>query len=454
MSACELPDREPWKSARPTSTRYQVVALLCAAAIIAYLSRNCLSVAQGKISEELSIPLVPMGWVMGTFFWSYALGQIPAGWLGHVWGSRGALAVYAAVWSLACGAMGLASGFWMLVAVQFVFGLGQAGLFPCAAAVISHWLPASRRAMSSGLLAGSQSLGGALGSALTGGLLAGVLFGLQIPAWTWRGVYALYALPGLLWAVLFLIWFRDRPTEHRRVNQAELAIIAAAVAQRPSDADRTGTPWSAVVSSLDMWLIFGQQFFRAAGYIFFATWFPKFLQETRGVSLEAAGALTALPLLAVVAGSPSGGLVVDYLWNRTGSRRLSRQVVAVGAMLVSAACIAAAYFIADAVPAVLVISAGSFAAGFGGSCGYTVTIEKAGRHVAPIFGAMNMCGNIGAAICPVVVAWIAERTGQWNLVLLFFVAVYLGAAGCWSLLNPEGAVDEQPPRLATKALPP
>lgn len=420
--------------APPTSARWIVLAALCAAATIAYVGRTCLGLVQQPIREELGIKLVPMGWVMGMFFWSYAFAQIPAAWLGHVWGSRAALAFYAAAWSLACAAMGLANGFWALIIAQLCFGTAQAGLFPCAGAIIAKWASISRRAVSSGLLGGFQSVGGALGSAMTGALLAGVLFDYEFPAMHWRWIYALYALPGLVWAAWFFYWFRDQAVDHGGVNEAELALLPH---EEEESASTHSPAWWRIALRFDLWMIYGQQFMRAAGYIFFATWFPEFLQQTRGVTLEEAGLLTALPLLAVVVGAPTGGVIVDFLWNRTHSRRLSRQVVAVAAMSACAGCIALAYFVDDAMLAVLVIAAGAFCAALGGPAGYTVTIDKSGPAVAPIFGAMNMFGNLGAAICPVVVAWIAQTTGDWNVVLIFFALIYVGAAVFWMLLNPE-----------------
>lgn len=435
---------------RATITRYIVLAGLCVAAMIAYVGRNCLGLAENPISRELNISLKPMGWVMGTFFWTYALAQIPAGWLGHVWGPRKALALYALLWSVACFAMGAAAGFWSLIAAQLAFGIGQAGLFPCAAAVISRWIPEKRRAIASGLLGGSQSLGGAIGTALTGALLAGTIgfwwgdtfiefLGVAV---NWRTLYAIYAVPGILWAMWFFLWFRDRPQDHRAVNKAELALYGAKVADTTAAAEPApATPWGKVLTNFDVWMIFGQQFCRAAGYIFFPTWFPRFLQETRGLSIEASGWMAAQPLLAIVVGCPLGGWIADQIYHRTGSKRLSRQGVAITAMLGSAGCIFAAYFAQDARQAVNLMTAGAFLAGLGGSCGYAVTIDKAGQFVAPIFGAMNMAGNLAAAICPVVVAWIAEEIG-WNIVLMLFVAIYIGAAVCWGLLNPEGTIDD------------
>src|SRR5437763_13589946 len=66
--------------------------------------------------------------------------------------------------------------------------------------------------------------------------------------------------------------------------------------------------------------ICGKQFFYAAGMIFFASWFPTYLRETRGLALGRAGVLTSLPLLAIVVGCLVGGVVSDWIYARTGSR--------------------------------------------------------------------------------------------------------------------------------------
>ena len=435
---------EPTESQLPTNrashVRYFVLAWLSVAATVAYIGRNCLGVAVGDIRGELGISVGEMGLVLSAFFWSYALAQIPCGWLGHVWGTRRALTVFALTWSVACAAMGFATGAWSLVVFQLLFGVAQAGIFPCSAAAITQWLPTSRRAIASGSLGSFMSIGGAIGVALTGFALSWI---------SWRWVFVIFALPGFIWAIGFYIWFRNRPEEHSAVSQDELKLIRADDPnQKPAKTDPHPLQHGlnvmlAVILSFDMWMICGQQFFRGAGYIFFATWFPTYLVETRGVSTAESGYLTALPLMAVVAGCLLGGLLVDRIWNRTGSRRLSRQAVALVAMLGCAVFIGIAYFVHHPLAAVLLISTGTFFASLGGPCAYTVTMDKAGQHVAPIFGTMNMCGNFGAAVCPLVVAWMAEWLGQWDLVLLLFVGIYVAAAVCWSLLDPNGTFLER-----------
>jgi nitrate/nitrite transporter NarK len=202
------------------------------------------------------------------------------------------------------------------------------------------------------------------------------------------------------------------------------------------------TPWGQILTSFSMWMICGQQFFRAAGNIFYMTFFPTYLQEGRGISVASSGILTSLPLLTFVVGNFLGGIVVDWVLQRTGSRRWSRQGVAIVAMLGCGLCTLCAYFVQEMNLAMTLISVSMFFAGLGGACGYTVTIDKGGQHVAPIFGMMNMMGNLGAALLPVVVGMMFDA-GLYGTVLILMAGIYVSAALCWMLLNPNGTVFEE-----------
>lgn len=435
----------------PTRARFKVLTLLCLVAAVAYISRNAISVPAKLIQEELDISQTQMGWVMSAFFWSYALSQIPSGWIAHVWGTRRSLTAFAVLWSIATALTGMVTGFGMLIGVRLIFGISQAGIFPCCASTISRWLPHARRGLASGLLGSFMSIGSAFGAFSIGLLLAGFqIGGNQIPGLNWRMIMYLCAVPGVVWAIVFYYWFRDRPEKHRGVNAAELELIRGDEIPTPAEQTKDQekeehaepTPWDQILTSFSMWMICGQQFFRAAGNIFYMTWFPVYLQEARGISLASSGLLTSLPLLTFVVGNFLGGVVVDWVLQRTGSRRWSRQGVAIVAMLGCGLCTLCAYFVQEMTLAMTLISVSMFFAGLGGACGYTVTIDKGGQHVAPIFGMMNMTGNLGAALLPVIVGVMFDA-GWYETVLILMAGIYVSAAVCWMLLNPNGTVFEE-----------
>jgi MFS family permease len=174
--------------------------------------------------------------------------------------------------------------------------------------------------------------------------------------------------------------------------------------------------------------------------VFFMTWFPTFLQKTRDVSLLGSGILTTVAGVGGVIGSLSGGFFSDWLLQRTGNSRLSRQGIAVMGMGACSLLIVLSYFAQDINQSIALITLGAFCATFGGVSGYTVAISYGGRHVATVFSTMNMCGNIGAALFPITAGWLVARTGNWNLILFLFAGVMAIDAVCWSLLNPRGTL--------------
>ena len=428
-----------------------MLAWLCVAAALSYLSRNAIAVAESTVRGDLGLTKEQSGWLMSAFFISYAVCQIPGAWVGQRFGARRALPAFAVVWSIATAATA-AGGFFVLIATRVAKGVSQAGLFPVSTGVIARWFPRTGQAFATGALASFMSLGGAVGAGLTGWLVVEI---------GWRWMFVLYGLPGLLWAASFWGWFREAPREHGSVNAAERQLIelelpAARAGELRSPAPTAPArlsgdlplpappmPWLPLLSSPAMWCICGQQFFRAAGYMFFTSWFATYLQESRGVTIAKSGLLTMLPLLAVVLGSLAGGVMSDAVLRRTGSRRLARQVVAVVSLGLCAALTCSAYFFSDALAAVLIISAGGFCAAVAGPCSYTITIDMGGEHVPTVNSVMNLCGNVGAMLFPLAVPWLLRETGSWNAVLLSFGALYIAAALCWWGLRPEGTVFAQ-----------
>ncbi len=444
----------------PTRTRFGVLAWLCAAAALAYISRNAIAVAESTVRTDLNLTKDQTGMLMSVFFFSYALCQIPTAQLSQRWGSRKALPIFMVISSIATALTAFSGSLWALTITRGFKGIGQAGLFPACTMTIAKWFPKTGRGFGTGALGGFMSVGGAIGAWLTG-LMLELLEPAVGRGWSWRLVFLVFSLPGLLWAAGFWLWFRNEPEQHQSVNAAELDLIrgptetppapaepaaAASVAadvRRRTPAPPERTPWLALYSSPALWWICGQQTFRAAGYMFFTSWFATYLQETRGVTIARSGFLTMLPLLATVIGSLLGGATSDLIFKRTNSLNLARKGMAVVCQTVCAALIGVAFFIQETNLAVLIISLGSFCAALAGPCAYTITIDMGQKHVATVNSTMNMCGNLGAWAFPIAVPVLLRQFGNWDAVLLVFGGTYLVSAVFWLLLNPNGNIVDQ-----------
>lgn len=409
--------------------RHIVLAGLCAAAALAYFTRNGVAPAESTIRAELGLTKEESGMLMSAFFWPYALCQIPAALLARRMGTRWALALYGGLWSLATAGLSIGNVLVMTASRAFM-GVAQAGLVPVSTAAMARWFPRSAQASASGAFSGFMSVGSIVAAPLTAWLV--VTCG-------WRWMFVWYAVPGLVWALWFALWYRNSPAEHPAANGAERQWIMQDGNGAAQGA--TAVPWGLLARSPAMWCLCLQQFCRAAGYMFFASWFATYLQEARGVTILRSGWLTTLPLLADVTGCMAGGVLSDALLKHRGSARLARQGLSAAALLMCAGLIFAAWRAADPLMAVLVISAGMFCAAVANPCLAATVMRLGGPHVAAVSAVTNMCGNFGAASFPLAVPWLLAHAGGWNAVLGAFGALYIVGAVFWLLMKVERAMD-------------
>jgi len=400
--------------------------------MLAYAQRFQLGLGVKRMQADLDLSDGQMGWAMGAFFISYAALQIPGGRIAEHWGSRAALALCVTLCSVAAGATGAVVGLTTLVIARAVTGAGQAGIFPATTASFARWFPSGERAIASGLLAGFMSLGAAGASALTGALL-------QVTTWRW--IFLIVAIPGLVWSIGFWLWYRDRPEDHSQVSAKELAAIRGAVVETSNQKDHVEPiPWGALIRSKPMWLIAWQQFFRAAGYALFATWFTRFMGEVHALTEAEAAIWNTAPLLSVVAGSWIGGFASDWLLRVTGSRGIGRKLTAAVTMFGCGAMFLVALYQTSAVAAISWIAAAAFLGAVAGPVAYAITIDMGGNHVPTVFSIMNMSGNIGAASFPILVPYVVKLRGNWSDVLVLVAGIYALGGLCWLALNPSGTV--------------
>ncbi|MBP3960387.1 MFS transporter [Gemmata sp. G18] len=411
--------------------RYQLLSFLCAATVIAYLQRSALGVPSKAIESELGLTAQDMGLVWLAWYAGYAAFQLPAGWIADRLGSKSALITFAVLWSTLTAVVGAATSFTGLWVLWGLMGIAQAGIFVCATKAIGATFPRTEHALASGALACCMAGGAALSQFVTGRLLGPL---------AWQEILVVYAVPGLVWAFVFaLVVPRPEQPPPESEVPGDWALVPPAPAEPPAPAQ-----WSRLLTDRNMLLLCAQQFQRAGAVALFFTWFPRYLQETKGVSVASSGGLAAWPLLAGMLGGLLGGTISDWLLVRTGNPRLSRQGLAACATTVCAGVSLAAFYADDANTAVLLISVAAFCGYASGVSAYATALSMGGKRVAPVFATMNMAGNIGAGLFPFVVGQLVGGTGNWNLTLLLFAGMFAGSAVCWTLLNPKGTLFEEP----------
>jgi len=402
---------------RPTRARRTMVGFALGAMAVAYLDRICISTAAPAMKADLGLDDAEMGYVFSAFILAYALFEVPSGWLADRFGSRLMLTRIVVWWSAMTAATGATQGFASLLAVRWLFGMGEAGALPSLTRAFGRWLPVRERGRAFGLTLMAAGLGGAATQPIVVAILERV---------SWRHAFPIFGCVGLAFAASWWIWFRDDPRDHAAVNAAELAEIGC----DPPSAAHPRMPWRAFVRSRTLAALAAMYFGSIYGWYFYLTWLPTYLMRGRGFDLAAVGWLAAGPLVAIATGSLVGGVLADTLARRLGARIGLRLPGLVGLPLAALAILAAASAHDPRTSAFCLAAAAGLAA-LGVAAAWSACLAIGGRHAGAVSGAMNTFGNLGGAMSPVVVGWCLTTWSSWNAPLYTVAAMYGLAAVCW-----------------------
>ena len=417
-------------STEPTHARRTLLGLIFTLTVITYLDRLCISAGMLSIGSEFNFTPDQMGWIFSAFTIAYAAFEIPGGWLGDRFGARLALTRVVLWWSAFTVLTGATFGFWSLLVIRFLFGMGEAGAFPNIARAVSRWFPQREqgRAMS------VSFVGLAIGSSITAPL---VLTLLQWQSWRW--VFAELGVIGALWCVAWHRWFRDLPEKHPSVNEAELKLIRAD-GKELEQSHRI--PWKTLFTSANLAFICLMYFAYAYSLYFYITWLPTYLFEARGFSVNSTKWLSAAPWLVSALAFWIGGWATDWLARRTGNLKLARCGIGAFGYAASAITLVTVARVEDGRTAALLLA---LALGFQTitvSAAWAVCLDVGRKYAGVVTGCMNTVGNIGGAIAPLVVGYAVKSWGSWTRPFYIMAAVFVLGVVMWLLVDPRKSVLE------------
>jgi MFS family permease len=249
--------------APPGRGYWPIVALLAAALFINYVDRGAVPTAAPLIQDELGLSPRQLGLLFSAFFWSYALLQVPVGWLAERIGAQRVLACGLAIWACATLLVGVAHSFAMLLGLRVLLGIGESAGFPCVSKLLAVAVPVGSLGGANGIVAFAYMLGPAVGS-YCGGLLM-VHFG-------WRAAFWAFGALSLLW---LLPW--------SRVRLPRAAATASGTA---------GPTLPALLRQRSLWGTSLGLFSTNYAFYFMLTWLPYIVMRDRGFSIAAMAALT------------------------------------------------------------------------------------------------------------------------------------------------------------------
>lgn len=442
------------QNAKPTTVRYTVLAWACSLSMLTYIDRVCIKTVGSDMQADLGIDKSAFGWVFGAFGLAYAVFEVPSGWLGDRFGPRAVLVRIVLWWSLFTALTGCVWKFsyqlgyvpmpefladWLdpipltfsslvlLVIVRFLFGMGEAGAYPNTARALRNWFPYTRRGLAQGLLWSFGRWGGAIAPPL-----------ILIFAWPygWQGAFILFGIVGAVWAVLFGYNFRNSPTENPAVNEAERAFIL----EKGDEQVKLALSWRAMLSSRSLWFLCAMYLCSNAGWCFFITWDVEYYKQVLHLDGTALVIASGAPLFFGGIACLAGGLVTDRqvrFWGPRWGRTLQGCLAyAFGGIFFVLALLAADF------PALSVtcLCLASFGKDFAMAVSWSTCIDVGHRYSGTVSGFMNGVGNLGTAIAPPIIGYLAGKRGEWGLALVFSASLFFTASICWLFINPRKVI--------------
>jgi len=404
--------------------RYRVLILLFFLIFITYLDRISISFFETQIGSEFHLNHTQWGFIFGAFLLSYALFEIPSGAWGDRIGQRAAFIRIVIWWSIFTAFTGLTVGFFSLLLVRFLFGMGEAGAFPNAAGAVSRWFPAQEtsRGISivwSGMFAGSAA--------------APFLVMKIADAYSWRAPFFVNGLIGILWVLVCISWFKNNPSEMKRIPDTERTFIEA---NRRYSKHSQKHPWEKVLKNRSLLALVLVHSAASCASYFFLFWMPSYLKNARFFSKNEILWTYTIAYLSATIGCFFSGHLSDWLIKRKGIK-FGRRSVGFTLLSVCGLSILTQTFISNHMTIITVLTIGVFFLSPMGIPAYGTCVDIGSHRAGTIAGIMNFFAQLTSFLFVVVFGKLVDASEGFRLPVYILAAVLLLCSFGWFLVDPS-----------------
>ncbi|WP_436883756.1 MFS transporter [Mammaliicoccus sciuri] len=379
-----------------------ILIFLFLAGVINYLDRSALSVAAPFIQEDLKLTPGQMGIIFSSFSIGYAIFNFVGGVASDKFGAKITLFVAMIVWSLFSGAIVLVVGFVSLFIVRIMFGMGEGPLSATINKMVNNWYPPSKRATAVGLANSGTPLGGAISGPIVGYIALHL---------GWRVSFVAIMVIGLIWAISWWFFAKEKPDYIEETKIDEKADIAPVTTFKLGYYLKNPT------------VLFTAFAFFAYNYIlfFFLTWFPSYLVDARNLSIENMSLITVIPWVLGFLGLAMSGIVSDFVYKHTVQKGVlfSRKVVLVVCLFLSAVCIGISGIVTTTAGAVTLVALSVLFLYLTGAIYWAIVQDVVdSNNVGSVGGFMHLLANTAGIVGPTITGYIIQTTGTYTAAFL------------------------------------
>jgi ACS family glucarate transporter-like MFS transporter len=420
--------------------RYILVTFTFLISVLMYVDRACIGAAKGSVSDEFSLNNIQWAWVMAAFTLGYALLQNPGGRFADKKGPRLVMTSIITVWSLLTALTGAAWNFISMVLIRFFFGAGEAGAFPTLSKVVYKWFPVKERGIIQGINFSGSRIGGALAYPIVVALIAIV---------GWRGSFFIFGAAGLVFALVWWLYFRNSPEESNLVSEKEKNYILE-TRQKDETLKKGNLSFVQTLKSKNMLLAMIQYIGSNFTFYFTLTWMFPYLKEAMQSSGTTASFWAMAPLIGGAIGNWVSGLLVDRIY-KSGNLKLSRRLPAIIGFVLAAIGVILMTNAQSDINRVIFLTLAIFGADMTLSPSWAFCIDIGKENAGAVSGTMNMAGNLGAFTSILAFGYLADGLIQSGVDpkqalagndMFFYICAGLSIISiiAWLLMNPNKSI--------------
>lgn len=406
--------------------RHLMVVFSFIAVLVCYLDRVSIAVAIVPLRDEMGWSATRTGTILSAFFMGYLAFQIPAGWAARRFGPRlliGCALVWWSLMTLLTPAAAQAS-FAALIAVRILMGIGEAGMFPGAYALLGAWVPTAERSRAIGLLFSAIPLGTLL--ALAGS-------GFLAQHWGWPWIFYGFGGLGMAFALVWLLTVTDRAAATELETEQSHGMTTNKMAGP--------VPWRIFLRSSAVWALVFNSFCTSWSIYVLLSWTPLYLRAVHGVSLATAGLMSAAPWITMFLMTNLAAWIADALIRREMSVTFVRKLMQSAGLAGSAAFLVAMPQAMSAETATMLLC-GALGANALTMAGFAPNhLDLSPTHAPALISLTNSAGTLPGIIGVFVTGWIVDSTCSYDIAFYLAAAVSLCGAIIWMIFARGEPVD-------------
>ena len=309
--------------------RWWVVGLIAIATVINYIDRQALGVLWPDIAADLYPNEDSDGrkeiysWITGSFIFFYAIGQALFGKIFDWIGTRLGFAISIGVWSIATALHAFAGGAWSFAIFRSILGLAEAGNWPGAAKGNAEWFPTQERAFAQGLFNSGAAIGG---------IIAIPAIGLMTIFFSWKIIFIVIGLIGLLWLIPWFIIVKAPPKYHPNITEEERnyilngqKIVNDKISSEDNNDDEYNPSTGELIKHRESWGVVIASAAIDPIWWLFVVWIPIYLNGVYDMDVKTIAIYGWVPYVGAMLGAWFGGLLAQNRiksgWNVNKTRK-------------------------------------------------------------------------------------------------------------------------------------